>query len=95
MLVYSVIIVALNAGTQDASFYNSLNLVLPAYGLLGLAQMLYPIGGLLADIRCGRYTMIKSSLVSIWIGFIFTCFIGLSVLISKGVHSLALNIPQA
>ena len=44
---------------------------LGAYSLLGMVQMLYPIGGLMADIRCGRYKIIVSSIIVIWCGFLF------------------------
>ena len=38
------------------------------YGLLGLIFVLYPIGGLIADLRYGRYKVIKLSLINNWVG---------------------------
>ncbi len=42
---------------------------LGAYGLLGIVKMLYPVGGLLADICCGRYKVIALSTFVIWCGY--------------------------
>ena len=40
------------------------------YGLVSLLQMLcYPLGGLLADLRCGRHSTVFCSKVSIWLGY--------------------------
>ena len=43
-----------------------------AFGVLGIVQMLYPIGGLMADIYYGRLKVIVLSIFSIWCG----CLIG-------------------
>ena len=45
-----------------------INFVIGGYGLLGMMQVLYPIGGLIADVRYGRYKVIKLSLISHWVG---------------------------
>ena len=46
------------------------------YGLLGLMQVLYPIGGLIADVRYGRYKVIKMSLINNWLGSVVVTVIG-------------------
>lgn len=55
-----------------------LNVYLGAHCFIGLVQMLYPIGGLLADIRCGRYRIITLSLFIIWSGSLLTIVIGVA-----------------
>ena len=47
------------------------NSVIGGYGLLGMIQMLYPIGGFVADVHYGRYKMIKLSLINNFVGAIF------------------------
>ena len=44
--------------------------VLGAHSVIGLLQMMYPIGGLIADVHCGRYRIVTWSLCSVWCGFI-------------------------
>ena len=76
-------------------FYIILNSTLAAYGIFGLVQMLYPISGLLADVRYGRYTMIKSSLTSIAIGLTFTIGMLISLVSIKGIPPNTVKIVQA
>ena len=64
-------------GSDSPPYYIVLNRLLAGYGAFGLVQMLYPVSGLLADVRYGRYTVIKSSLAGIIIGLIF--IIGISI----------------
>ena len=60
------------------------------YGLIGLIFMLYPIGGLIADLRYGRYKVIKLSLINNWVGAIVLSFGGilLSTDVYKDSHQL-------
>ena len=63
------------------------------YGLIGLTFMLYPIGGLIADLRYGRYKVIKMSLINNWVGAILASVLG--VLFSAKVYSHALALTVA
>ena len=76
-------------------FYSILSYTLAAYAVSGLVQMSYPIGGLLADLQCGRFAIIKMSLVSIWAGFIFTFLEGLSYIIIRGIPSVEVKISES
>ena len=63
---------------------------LGAYIFLGIVQMLYPIGGILADICCGRYKVIVSSILNIWCGFLFACTSGIIYAITKDAEYWAI-----
>ena len=54
------------------------------YGLIGLIFMLYPIGGLIADLFYGRFKVIKLSLINNWVGAIIASVLG--VLFSAKVY---------
>ena len=45
--------------------------------LLGTVQVLFPVGGLLADICCGRYKMIALSILVFWFDAIFLSVFGI------------------
>ena len=49
-------IIGIAAIRGSVEFDLIINLWLGGWGLLGVIQMAYPIGGLIADIRYGRYT---------------------------------------
>ena len=55
-----------------------INIVLGAHSVIGLLQMMYPIGGLIADVRCGRYRIVTWSLCSVWCGFVLASVGGVS-----------------
>ena len=57
--------------------------------------MLYPVSGLLADVRYGRYTVIKSSLASIIIGLIFIIGMSISLVSINGSPPNDVKIVQA
>ena len=76
-------------------FHSILSYTLAAYAVSGLVQMSYPIGGLLADLRCGRFAIVKMSLVSIWVGFIFMFLLGLSYIIVRGIPSMEVKISES
>ena len=60
---------------ESRKISSALWIALLVYCALGLVQMLYPVGGLLADIRCGRYRIVFLSLSCIWLGVMFlSCF---------------------
>ncbi len=46
----------------------SLSFSLGIYVFLGLVLMMYPFSGLLADVYCGRYKIIVTSIIIIWCG---------------------------
>ena len=55
--------------------------ILGLFSLVGIEQMLYPVGGLLADLCCGRYKVIGFSMLAIWCGNFLSC-VG-SILLGK------------
>ena len=56
---------------RNAPFFHLVYLFLGVYGAIGLLQMCcYPLGGLLADLRCGRYRTVLCSMVNLWFGYI-------------------------
>ncbi len=55
---------------------------LGGYILLGIMQMLYPIGGLAADLHYGRYRIIILSILLIWCGFLFLAITGIMYAVS-------------
>ena len=67
--------IILNA--QLKAFPILVNFVLGGYCLLGLTQMLYPIGGLIADVRYGRYKVIKMSIMYQFVGAILIIIAGI------------------
>jgi len=50
--------VIFNPKNKTLHFSQVLTITLGFYGVLGLLQMLYPIGGLIADVYVGRYKTI-------------------------------------
>ena len=55
-------------------FHTVISMVAGTGGTFALLQMLfYPVGGLIADICCGRYRIIISSVFSIWCGLLLCC----------------------
>ena len=63
------------AAFSEVPMWILFNIYLGAHCLIGLVQILYPIGGLLADVRCGRYRIITLSLFDIWCGSLLTIVI--------------------
>ena len=53
------------------------NTSIGGYGLIGLIFMLYTIGGLIADLRYGRYKDIKLSLINNFVGAIIASVLGI------------------
>ena len=57
---------------KSANFGLTVTLILAALTILALIQCLfYPVGGLIADIWCGRYRVISLSVFKIWLGNAF------------------------
>ena len=55
--------------------------------------MLYPVGGLIADVKYGRYKVLKLSLLCVWVGSILICFAGTSIMEKRNVP-VALTVVQ-
>ena len=56
---------------EKVPFHTVICKIAGAGGIFALLQMLfYPVGGLIADICCGRYRIIISSVFSIWCGLL-------------------------
>ena len=68
-IVYGSAVVMFNSHA-NRGFDVVINSLIGGYGLIGLIFMLYPIGGLIADLRYGRYKVIKLSLINNWVGAI-------------------------
>ncbi|XP_064392401.1 uncharacterized protein LOC135340046 [Halichondria panicea] len=46
---------------------STVDLLIAIYGLLAIVNMFYPLGGLLADVWCGRYRMVATSIFFLWL----------------------------
>ena len=90
-IVYGSAAIAFNS-FPNRDFGVVVNTSIGAYGLIGLIFMLYPIGGLIADLRYGRYKVIKLSLINNWFGAIIASVLGIlySVDVYKDSYSLRL-----
>ena len=71
---------------QIRTFHSSLTL--GAYSILGIVQMLHPIGGLLADVRCGRHKVIMISILIIWCGFFLLGIEGIIYAVAKNASTI-------
>ena len=61
---------------EKVPFHTVISMIAGAGGTFALLQMLfYPVGGLIADICCGRYRIIISSVFSIWCGLLLCCIV--------------------
>ena len=95
---YSIILYAiigvLFTSIDDRDFGVVVNSSIGGYGLIGLILMLYPIGGLIADLRYGRYKVIKLSLINNWVGAIIMSVLGVmySVNVHRKFHDNVLNV---
>ena len=91
-IVYGSAVVAFNnLGSGD--FGVILNTWLGGYGLIGLIFMLYPIGGLIADLRYGRYKVIKLSLINNLLGVFIASVSGVlfSVEVNRDSNALIVS----
>ena len=88
-IVYGTTVVAFNS-LVNRDFNVVVTSWIGGYGLIGLMFMLYPIGGLIADLRYGRYKVIKLSLINNWVGAIIASVLGVlySVEVYKDSHPL-------
>ena len=65
---------------ENVAFHRVISMIAGAGGIFALLQMLfYPVGGLIADICCGCYRIIISSIFSIWCGLLLYCIIEISI----------------
>ena len=78
IMVFGPMAFAFNKKYSDVPLSMIISITLGVYGLLGLVQVLYPIGGLLADVHFGRYKVILCSLLSIWLGYVFLSLVGVT-----------------
>ena len=85
-IVYGYIAIMFNNLGQEFSIV--VTSWIGGYGLLGLMQVLYPIGGLIADVRYGRYKVIKLSLINNWLGAVITTVIGVIFINNRNSTSL-------
>ena len=88
-IVYGITVVAFNSFTHR-DFGVVVNSSIVGYGLIGLIFILYPIGGLIADLRYGRYKVIKLSLINNWLGAIIASVLGVlfSIKMFRNFHAL-------
>ena len=91
-IVYGSAVMVFNS-LINRDFGVVVNSLIGGYALIGLTFMLYPIGGLIADLRYGRYKVIKLSLINNWVGAIIASVLG--VLLSAIVYSHALALKVA
>ena len=69
---------------HDGTFRKSMYLSLGFLGFLSVCQMLlYPVGGLLADLKCGRYKIVTLSQIQITFSFIILSCMGIVFVITK------------
>ena len=90
-IVYGSAVIAFNS-LVNSDFGVVVTSWIGGYGLIGLIFMLYPIGGLIADLRYGRYKVIKLSLINNWFGAIIVSVLGIlvSVELYRESHPLRL-----
>ena len=62
-----------NAGDKVNHSGTVVLIVNALYALLAFSLLLYPLGGCLADVCCGRYRVLTVSLVLFWFGIVLTC----------------------
>ena len=93
-IVYGITEVAFNSFT-NRDFSVVVNSSIGGYGLIGLIFMLYPIGGLIADLRYGRYKVIKLSLINNLVGAIIASVLGVLFRIREYRDFYALKVAAA
>ncbi len=73
LVIYGVAGTALHQ--EEYNYFTIIAFIFGTMGAIALIQMLfYPMGGLIADVCCGRYRTVTMSMVQIWCGF-FVCSI--------------------
>jgi peptide/histidine transporter 3/4 len=78
IVIFSALALPVSSLSYTVPFTHLVYLFLGAYAGISLIQMLfYPFGGLLADLRFGRYRMVCCSMISIWAGYIVLSFISI------------------
>ena len=66
----------------SSRYSNLMSVVIPIYAVFALLQLFYPLAGMLADLRYGRYKCVIGSLWCLIIGFIFVLVLAALVLSS-------------
>ena len=78
---------ALLIGSSDTKFYHLVHYFAGMYGFIALIQMLfYPFGGLIADLRCGRYRTVFCSMGSLWAGYLVLAVVAVVAIIHHYHH---------
>ena len=71
-------IVGIAMESRQKTFQQAIFIVAGGYALVSFAQILsYPVGGLLADLCCGRLRIVFLSLFKIWVGFLLLVIVGI------------------
>ena len=66
---------------KSISFQKAVYIFIGLYGAMGLVQVLfYPIGGLIADVRYGRYRTIMCSVTLMWCGYLCMTILSITLL---------------
>lgn len=72
----SISILALSVPFKTLPTKRFLLIFVMVYGAIGLVQLLfYPLGGLVADLRCGRFKTVLCGTVSLWLAYFCLCLI--------------------
>ena len=91
-IIYGSAVIALKNIHED--FNVIVKYWIGVYGLLGLIFMLYPIGGLIADLRYGRYKVIKLSLINNLVGAIIMSVLGVLYGVETSKNSTPLRVAN-
>jgi peptide/histidine transporter 3/4 len=73
----------MSGNNRERNFLSFIELHVSPLMVMAMCTFLYPFFGLLADLWCGRYEMIKWSLRALWASFILYC---LAEVLLKSVH---------
>ena len=80
--------IAINIRPEKQPFKHAVYIILGIFGTMSVGQMiLYPVSGLLADLKYGRYKTITFSQVQITLAFLLLSIAGVILLTSKNLES--------
>ena len=86
--------VAIVSVREEVEFGVVISVIAGGYALFGLLQILHPLGGLIADVRYGRYKVIKLSLVNSWLGYSFLSVFYVVFTINFNQDSYVLSVTE-
>jgi len=96
ILIFAPVAMMLNGREENTlPFSNVLSLSLAAYGFFGMVQIFHPIGGLMADVCCGRYKIIMLSLLSNWLGHLVASILAAFLLRNVSTSSYSSHVLGA